>query len=786
MGLNMHDQNSLPQMASFANTLRNRIDPIRVNRLLLNERAAKVLSHYVEDGELNNNEFKIAGWDGGAGGSLCFNITSGVYKDFGDSSPGGQGILSYLGRLWKVNIQVVIDRLVNDGFLVPKEVYGTSRKSKKGDYGALILPAPEDDPVESAIKPSKQGHMKGQWAYRDIDGSLLGYVIRFEEPGGKKQTPPYTYWSEGGWKKTDWGGQWPLYGLEQLSQKGKGAKIVIVEGEKTAEKAQALLPGCVVLGFGGVNKVDKLELGFLADTFAEREIVIWPDNDTVGVKAAKKLAWRLSQDLRCKQVKRVLVEQMEELKGRDGWDLADYEEGCGIRLMATLDAAEDQTSIDSFVNNWVYVIRRQQFFHISNVNAESGLDEKQFRNAWCHLVPKLDAVLLEDSRLQKLDNVTFWPGQPRFVTDKGSRKLNMWAPDGLLADLETVNYAEQGLVYSRESALKNTKMFREHLDFVFPDQRVRDIFLSYLKFLIEEPGEKANWAPLIQGAQGIGKTYFAVLLSDILGPRNVVPIGNDQITGENTGWMMNATLAVVEEVNMGGRREFTDRLKPLITSNRITIREKYIPDTTLDNRVNFLMFTNHRDALILEDGDRRFLVYYSPADVSTRDPSYYDRLFQEARENLWWIYQFIQNEVQYVEGLDFKGPAPFTESKREMINNSVRDIDYELREAVELSNPPFHKDIVSTNEIVEFLREQGYSKVTPISVGMAMTRLKWTRLNNQYRWGKGNTEKIRVWAVRNVDQWLKASAEELREEFNKTMGVESPNIVGFKSRQKVF
>jgi hypothetical protein len=200
----MHDQSTITQAPTFANTLKNRIDVLRLNRLLVGERARGILNHYFQDGQVQQNEFKLGDWGGGYGGSLCFNLSSGVFKDFADSAPGGCGLISYLSRHWRASLQTVVDKLLQDKFVSPKEVYGTSRKIQKTDVGSLVLPAPEDADVIESIKPSKRAFVKGQWAYRDTDSTLLGWVIRFEEPGGKKQTPPYTYWTDGGWVKTGW------------------------------------------------------------------------------------------------------------------------------------------------------------------------------------------------------------------------------------------------------------------------------------------------------------------------------------------------------------------------------------------------------------------------------------------------------------------------------------------------------------------------------------------------------------------------------------------------------
>jgi hypothetical protein len=768
---------------TFASTLKNRLDLIRINLILLNDKALTILTKYDSEGHQDKSEWKVSGWGGGYGNSLCFNLTTGVFKDFGDDDKGGLGLVSYLSRRWRIDIDSVVGKLIADGFINSKDAYGVSKKTgRHTDYGSLILPAPEES-VSVSLKPSQIAYMHGEWAYRDTDNSLLGWVVRFEEPGGVKKTPPYTYWSAGGWKKTDWGGKWPLFGLEQLALKGSKAKILIVEGEKTASYATSLLPGCVVLGFGGVNKVDKLELNFLANLIQDRDIVIWPDNDRVGIKAAKKLSWRLIKEVGCKNVKRILVESLKPLENKEGWDIADWTTESGLNLMSEIENAEDQNSLEAFVKNYIYVGKLKRFFpHTPIKSIPLGYDKESFRDMHSHVIPKLDSELLCDTRLTKLDTITFWPGQDRIVNEEGELRLNTWTPDGFMAELQEINFAEQGVIWDETQAELKTKCFREHLDYIFPDEHARSVFLSYIKFLVENPGEKVLWAPLIQGEEGTGKSYFGNLLRKLLGFSNVSVVHNEQIKGNYTGWMANTTLAIIEELSSGGKIEFTDKLKPLITNDTVQITEKFLPDTEIRNRVNFMMFTNRKDALSLDLSDRRFFVYYSPPH--RKAPDYYEALFKEMEDNIWWIYHHLLYTVEYAEGINFKGPAPISDSKKSMIDISLREIDAEIKEMLELESGPFYKDVVTVEEVRSVLMERGFGGYTSQSVGRAMARLNCQVLG-RYRKSEGSNERVKLIAVRNMLKWQNANEGIIETEYRKSNSPHSP-VAGVKTPASTF
>ena len=69
-------------------------------------------------------------------------------------------------------------------------------------------------------------------------------------------------------------------------------------------------------------------------------------------------------------------------------------------------------------------------------------------------------------------------------------------------------------------------------------------------------------------------------------------------------------MIVVEELYVSDRREVADALKPLITDERIEIQAKGADQITTDNRANFIMSTNHQDAMRKTKDDRRYAIFF--------------------------------------------------------------------------------------------------------------------------------------------------------------------------------
>ncbi len=186
-------------------------------------------------------------------------------------------------------------------------------------------PVPNIDKCFSKLKTTHTH--EATYEYKDIKGDVIGYVVRFKDKETRlKQTLPLV-WAENlktgrqGWRSQGFEGK-PLYGLEKLFQDRK--TVLIVEGEKAADAASKLLPEYTVISWlGGTNSADKVDWKALEG----RKVVIWPDCDEPGMKAARTIAGRL--DNLAKEVV-VVNPNMLKFEGRvhenilpDKWDLAD-------------------------------------------------------------------------------------------------------------------------------------------------------------------------------------------------------------------------------------------------------------------------------------------------------------------------------------------------------------------------------------------------------------------------------------------------------------------------------
>lgn len=166
-------------------------------------------------------------------------------------------------------------------------------KKQEQSVWTPVIPVPEEALNGNIIEGlsesiSRKGMFeKGRYCYRDLEGNVLGYVVRFEDADDKMTLPLTWCVNDRGSKGWRWKG-FPVprlpYGAELL--KHSVNTILIVEGEKKADAARVIFPNMTVLSWvAGTGSVHLTDWSCISD----RTVVLWPDNDDPGIKCMAKL-----------------------------------------------------------------------------------------------------------------------------------------------------------------------------------------------------------------------------------------------------------------------------------------------------------------------------------------------------------------------------------------------------------------------------------------------------------------------------------------------------------------
>jgi hypothetical protein len=253
--------------------------------------------------------------------------------------------------------------------------------------------------------------------------------------------------------------------------------------------------------------------------------------------------------------------------------------------------------------------------------------------------------------------------------------------------------------------------FMDYLTRLLPNERDRTIVICYIASLVQNPGVKFQWCPMLQGAEGNGKTFIISCVAHAVGHRYTHLPKASEIDSKFNGWVTNMLFAGVEEIYTPDRRDILEGIKTLITNPRLVIERKGMDQYTGDNRVNFLISTNHKDGIPITTDTRRYAPFYcaqQTADDIKRDfpGDYFYHLYEWARNG---GYEIVNNFLRTYQIKDEFNPAtlcqraPVTTSTAEALVVSMGTVEQEVMSAIEEGRPGFCGGWVSGQKLNELL-----------------------------------------------------------------------------------
>lgn len=259
-------------------------------------------------------------------------------------------------------------------------------------------------------------------------------------------------------------------------------------------------------------------------------------------------------------------------------------------------------------------------------------------------------------------------------------------------------------------------LFLQHVAKLLPNAWDQMIIVSYMAACVQHKGVKFEWAPLLQGVEGNGKTLLTLCLAEAIGRRYVHWPKASKLAAQFNSWMVGKILYAVEDIYVpGDRRDVIEELKPMITGKELEIEGKGVDQVTSGICGNFMFNSNHRDAIAKTRNDRRFCVLFTAqqgAEDLIRDGMTTDYFSK--------LYNWLKSEDGFAKVTEFlctfQIPAelnPATECKRapqssttgEAITASQGAIEQEILEAISQGLPGFCGGWVSSMALDKHLEK---------------------------------------------------------------------------------
>lgn len=289
----------------------------------------------------------------------------------------------------------------------------------------------------------------------------------------------------------------------------------------------------------------------------------------------------------------------------------------------------------------------------------------------------------------RADGVCFKPGLPpgAIIRDAGRTRTNIWWP----------------VEVPRKKG--DAGPFLRHLAKILPNERDQTILLSYMAACVQHVGTKFQWAPLIQGVEGNGKTTFSRCVAEAVGRRYTHWPAASKLGSQFNKWLLGNVFYAVEDIYIpGDRGEVFEVLKPMITGRELEIEGKGVDQQAADVCGNFIFNSNHQDGIRKTRNDRRFGMFYCAQQKESdleRDGltgDYFERL------NAWLQadgYAIVAELLHtYPIAPEFNPAtgqrAPMTSSTEAAIEAGLGVAEQEIMEQIEQGRPGFAGGWVSS------------------------------------------------------------------------------------------
>ncbi len=331
------------------------------------------------------------------------------------------------------------------------------------------------------------------------------------------------------------------------------------------------------------------------------------------------------------------------------------------------------------------------------------------------------------------------------------------------------------------------KPWTELLDYLFEGAKPEDRKYAeqWLAYPIQNPGEKLFTAMVIWGyEQGTGKSTIGYTMERIYG-ENFKEIGDSDLGDAFNSWAENRQFVMGDEIATGEKkRDVANKMKSIITQQKLKINTKYVPHYWIPDCVNYYFTSNHPDAFFIDDADRRFFIHQV---IGARLPDgfyerYYKWLDEEGGKEALFYYLLHLD----MTGFNPKAAAPMTTAKAQNIEDGRTEAEawvVKLHEnpARTLSPHPPRKFLTSEEAAAIFnLGRDPKRQVTAATMGKLLGR--WFKQANRH--APVRALGCRVWIIANKPDEIAELARMNEKQVLAAFRAERPSITVQKPATK--
>ena len=555
------------------------------------------------------------------------------------------------------------------------------------------------------------------YEFRDLDGNF----VMFQYKNANGDYVPWTFWSDGEWRKMEPEEKLPIYniGLAKgastvfLHEGAKGAKVCQRMIERATEEAkrqfeehpwaEELATGVHLGWIGGALNPGRTNWGALRQCGVKRVIIV-ADNDPPGKSAIPQIAYHLNMPT-------FSIEFTNDFPS--GFDLGDKfpasmfdwsEEDnrrvyTGPAMMSLLNVATWATNIKMDANNKPFTELREHFRDMWTYAEQHELFVNKVFTHMRYTETQINAVLAPFYHGKNISKLLL-----KSYTGRTVRLA--YRPD--TPERVIINFDVTSINVHQPSVIKpqtgSEKPWLEFLAYLIPNERDRKFVERWCATLIARPEVRMGYAMLLMSeAQGVGKTTLAnAVLAPIVGLSNVDQTSErDIVESQFTDWIAEKRLVIVNEIYSGHSWKAYHKLKTFITDPEVKVNKKFQTPYTVENWAHIFACSNSKSALRMDEDDRRWLC---PGVTEVPWPrERFNRFYRWLKGSGLGI--IMRWATEYGEYVSPGERSPMTGAKDQLIAESMSDAGkalYDLGTAIAEDPRPI---AVAMSDAIRWLRE---------------------------------------------------------------------------------
>lgn len=408
----------------------------------------------------------------------------------------------------------------------------------------------------------------------------------------------------------------------------------------------------------------------------------------------------------------------------------------------------DESSKPEWLEGWCYLQHSEQFF---NTETKQTLSHIAFDATFGRCIPPdspytVTNFALDIVKIPVFDKALYLPPEDETFKFNGRLCVNTYSTVNIPDIPDPLSKADRAAI----------ETVRRHFLHLFPGERDTAIFLSWCAYIVQTK-KRPNWAIVLQGVEGDGKSFFGAMMAAVLGGDNVRMMNAQTLEGNFTDWAQGQLLTFIEELRLRGhnRHDVLNRVKPLITNDTIEIHPKRVNPFTAPNTTAYLASTNFIDALPLDNNDRRYFILLSQWQDAEKlqafldqNPAYFDNLYGAIENRPGAIRHWLENYELHPE-FKPRGRAPFSQGRQEMVAINKSEIVSEIEDIIaEGKHDDVCADLLIVSSLNALLADDGGELVSGQTLKTALTTLGFRRIDRI----KINGKPENVW-TKNREKW---------------------------------